>query len=79
MMVRGSTPCASNNVAAVNERRLIEIAPHDRLLLTANRREASFQATNGEMVTVSQVDECGRVHLEDGRTIPSSYKQFDYG
>jgi hypothetical protein len=31
------------------------------------------------MVTVSQVDECGRVHLEDGRTIPSSYKHFDHG
>ena len=31
------------------------------------------------MVTVSQVDERGRVHLEDGRTIPSSYKHFDHG
>jgi hypothetical protein len=25
------------------------------------------------------VDERGRVHLEDGRTIPSSYKHFDHG
>jgi hypothetical protein len=63
----------------VYERRPIEIAPHDRLLLTANRREAGFDAMNGEMVTVSQVDERGRVHLEDGRTIPSSYKHFDHG
>jgi hypothetical protein len=31
------------------------------------------------MVTVSQVDERGRVHLEDGRMIPSAYKHFDYG
>jgi hypothetical protein len=31
------------------------------------------------MVTVSQVDDRGRVHLEDGRTIPSSYKHFDHG
>jgi hypothetical protein len=31
------------------------------------------------MVTVSQVEERGQVHLEDGRTIPSSYKQIDYG
>jgi conjugative relaxase-like TrwC/TraI family protein len=63
----------------VYERRPIEIAPHDRVLLTANRQEEGFQATNGEMVTVSQVDERGRVHLEDGRTIPSSYKHFDHG
>jgi hypothetical protein len=31
------------------------------------------------MVTVSQVDERGRVHLEDGRMIPTTYKHFDYG
>jgi hypothetical protein len=30
-------------------------------------------------VTVSQVDERGLVHLEDGRTIPASYKHFDHG
>jgi hypothetical protein len=63
----------------VYERRPIEIAPHDRLLLTANRQEPGLRVTNGEMVTVSQVDERGRVHLEDGRMIPSAYKHFDYG
>ncbi|HEV3062596.1 MAG TPA: ATP-binding domain-containing protein [Vicinamibacterales bacterium] len=63
----------------VYERRPIEIAPHDRLLLTPNRQELGLRVTNGEMVTVSQVDERGRVHLEDGRTIPSSYKHFDHG
>ena len=63
----------------VYERRPIEIAPHDRLLLTANREESGLRVTNGEMVTVSQVDERGRVQLEDGRTIPSSYKHFDHG
>jgi conjugative relaxase-like TrwC/TraI family protein len=63
----------------VYERRPIEIAPHDRLLLTANREESGLRVTNGEMVTVAQVDERGRVHLEDGRMIPSSYKHFDHG
>jgi hypothetical protein len=63
----------------VYERRPIEIAPHDRLVLTANREESGLRVTNGEMVTVSQVDERGRVHLEDGRLIPSSYRQFDHG
>jgi hypothetical protein len=63
----------------VYERRPLEIAPHERLLLTANREESGLRVTNGEMVTVSQVDARGRVHLEDGRTIPSSYKHFDHG
>jgi ATP-dependent exoDNAse (exonuclease V) alpha subunit len=63
----------------VYERRPIEIAPHDRLLLTANWQELGLRVTNGEMVTVSQVDERGRVHLEDSRMIPSSYKHFDHG
>ena len=63
----------------VYERRSIEIAPHDRLLLTANRQEPDFHATNGEIVRVSQVDDHGRLHLDDGRRIPESYKHFDYG
>jgi hypothetical protein len=63
----------------VYERRPMQIAPHDQLLLTANRQEAGFSATNGERVTVSQVDAHGRLHLEDGRIVPSTYKQFDYG
>ena len=57
----------------------MEIAPHDRLLLTANRQEMGFHATNGEIVSVSRVDDMGRVHLADGRTMPASYKHFEYG
>jgi conjugative relaxase-like TrwC/TraI family protein len=63
----------------VYERRSIEIAPHDRLLLTANRDEPGFRATNGEIVTVSRVDEHKRICLEDGRVLPSTYKHFDHG
>jgi ATP-dependent exoDNAse (exonuclease V) alpha subunit len=63
----------------VFEQRTIEIAAGDRLLLTANRRRASFRATNGELVTVSRVDDSGRVHLDDGRTLPQDYRHFAYG
>ena len=63
----------------VYERRAVEVAPNDRLLLTANRREPGFRATNGETVTVSRVDEQGRIRLEDGRTLPANYKHFDHG
>lgn len=63
----------------VYERRAIEVAPQDKLLLMANRREPNFRATNGETVTVSRVDERGRIQLEDGRVLPTGYKQFDHG
>jgi conjugative relaxase-like TrwC/TraI family protein len=63
----------------VYERRSIEIAPNDKLLLTANRREPGFRATNGELVTVSRIDEQGRIHLQDGRALPENYKQFTHG
>jgi conjugative relaxase-like TrwC/TraI family protein len=63
----------------VYERRPIEIAPNDKLLLTANRREPGFRATNGELVTVSRIDDQGRIHLQDGRALPENYKQFTHG
>ena len=63
----------------VYERRAIEVAPHDRLLLTANAREPGFHATNGEIVTVSRVDEHQHISLEDGRVLPTTYKHFDHG
>jgi ATP-dependent exoDNAse (exonuclease V) alpha subunit len=63
----------------VYERRCIEVATGDRLLLTANRRENGFRATNGEIVTVAEVDRAGRICLEDGRTLPSSFRQFTHG
>ena len=40
----------------VYERRKIEVAAGDTLLLAANRREPGFRATNGELVTVERVD-----------------------
>jgi ATP-dependent exoDNAse (exonuclease V) alpha subunit len=63
----------------VLEARLIEISAGDRLLLTGNRREAGLRVTNGELVTVSAVDAAGRVHLDDGRTLPATYRSFTHG
>ena len=63
---------------SVQERSQIEISPGDRLLLTGNRREADFRATNGELAKVRSVDG-GRIQLEDGRTLPANYREFDHG
>ena len=63
----------------VYERRSIDVAPQDKLLLGANRREPGFRATNGELVTVARITEQGRIQLDDGRTLPANYQQFDHG
>jgi hypothetical protein len=63
----------------VYERKSIEIASGDKLILTANRRTKGFNATNGEIVTVSKIDDHSRIHLHDGRVLPKDYRQFAYG
>jgi ATP-dependent exoDNAse (exonuclease V) alpha subunit len=63
---------------SVFEREEIEVAPGDKLLLQANYKDKAFKATNGELVTVSAVDG-GKIRLEDGREMPSNYRQFAYG
>jgi hypothetical protein len=55
------------------------VSPGDRLLLTANRRDAGLRITNGELVTVSSVDARGRIQIEGGRTLPADYKSFTHG
>ena len=63
---------------SVYERQLIEVAPGDSLMLTANRRGAELRATNGELVKVSSLDG-GAIRLEDGRTLPANYHEFTHG
>ena len=63
---------------SVHERQSIEVASGDRLLLTGNRRDADFRATNGELVRVRGVEN-GRIQLDDGRTLPANYREFDHG
>jgi conjugative relaxase-like TrwC/TraI family protein len=63
----------------VLEAKPIEVSPGDRLLLTANRRDAGLRITNGELVTVSCVNAGGNIRLEDGRTLPSNYRGFAHG
>jgi hypothetical protein len=60
------------------EKQEIEISAGDKLLLQANWREKSFTATNGELVTVASVAS-GAIKLEDGRQLPTGYRQFTHG
>jgi conjugative relaxase-like TrwC/TraI family protein len=63
---------------SVHELQNIEVSPGDKLLLMGNRREPDFRATNGELVNVRSIHG-GRIQLEDGRTLPSNYHEFDHG
>jgi conjugative relaxase-like TrwC/TraI family protein len=63
----------------VLEARTIEVSAGDWLLLTGNRRGAGLRVTNGELVQVAAVDTAGRVHLDDGRTLPANYRSFTHG
>jgi conjugative relaxase-like TrwC/TraI family protein len=63
----------------VCERRDFEVAPGDKLLITANRRENGFRCTNGEIVTVGNIDHERRITLTDGRAFPLGFKQFTHG
>jgi conjugative relaxase-like TrwC/TraI family protein len=74
---RSFTPAQTRSFS-VYEQQSIDVAPGDRLMLTANRRDAGFRATNGELVTVRGI-ESGRIQLEDGRALPANYHQFDHG
>jgi hypothetical protein len=69
------------------------VALHDTLAQTTDPRQfhegqvlVFHRDTTGvrrhealEIVRVSQLDEHRRLHLDDGRVVPSTYKQFDYG
>lgn len=74
---RTFTPGQTRNFS-VHEAREIEVAGGDRLLLTGNRRDVGLRAINGELVTVRSVN-AGRIQLEDGRTLPANYREFDHG
>jgi hypothetical protein len=74
---RNFTPSQTRSFS-VHDQRSIEVAPGDRLLLTGNRRDVGFRATNGELVVVRGI-ESGRIQFEDGRTLPANYREFDHG
>src|SRR6201999_2466304 len=63
---------------SVHERREIEVAAGDKLLMMGNRKEPGFRARNGEFATVRSVER-GIVYLDDGRSVPASYREFTHG
>jgi hypothetical protein len=62
----------------VCQRRPLQVAPGDKLLLQANRREARL--INGQIVEVKNVEDAtGATTLTDGRILPPDYRTFCHG
>ena len=61
---------------SLGEIRNMQICSGDKLLITAN--DQSLNLTNGDMVTVKNVD-TDTVYLSDGRNIPLNFDSFTYG
>jgi len=62
----------------VCQRRPLQVAPGDKLLLQANRREARL--INGQIVEVKNVEDAtGAITLTDGRILPPDYRIFCHG
>jgi hypothetical protein len=55
----------------------IDVAVGEKLLIRANFRESNL--INGEIVQVKEHRPDGALALNDGRTIPTTFKQFTYG
>ena len=61
-------------------RKPLTVCSGDRLQLKANALATHGQRlANGEIVTVSAVLQDGSIRLDDGRTLPPSYRQFQRG
>ncbi|MEO6786457.1 MAG: hypothetical protein ABI318_10025, partial [Chthoniobacteraceae bacterium] len=64
----------------VCRRRELMLAAGDRLQLKANAATADGRRlANGELVTVHAIRTNGEIPLDDGRVLPSDYRQFGRG
>ncbi|MCI0538012.1 MAG: hypothetical protein L0Z50_22580 [Verrucomicrobiales bacterium] len=65
---------------SVGRPKQLALAEGDRLQLKANSKTADGkELVNGELVTVQEVDERGRIRLKDCRTLPLNYREFVRG
>jgi ATP-dependent exoDNAse (exonuclease V) alpha subunit len=68
---------ASKSLFDVGHAEKIGVAPGEKLLIRANLPESKL--INGEIVHVKEHRPDGSLALNDGRTIPATFKQFAYG
>lgn len=60
-------------------KRDIDVAVGDWLSIQSNLRDGPYQFTNGERVKVAHMNARDGIVLEDGRTLPHNFRQFNHG
>ena len=77
---RVSIPFKHLDRITVCQTKELALASGDRLLLKANgRSEDDRKLANGELVTIKEIHEDGRIALADGRVLSSHFRQFVRG
>lgn len=75
-----SIPFKHLDHVSVCERKELALSVGDRLQLKANGRSAeNRKLANGELVTVKEIRDDGRILLSDGRTLAPGFRQFVRG
>jgi conjugative relaxase-like TrwC/TraI family protein len=77
---RVSIPFKHLDRITVCQTKKLALASGDRLLLKANgRSEDDRKLANGELVTINEIHEDGRIALADGRVLSPHFRQFVRG
>jgi hypothetical protein len=64
-------------IASVGVIKSLDLAPGDKILITANNPE--YGLVNGDTATIEQIYSDGDILLEDGRFIPADFESISYG
>jgi conjugative relaxase-like TrwC/TraI family protein len=64
-------------IASVGVIKSLDLAPGDKILITANNPE--YGLVNGDTATIEEIYSDGDILLEDGRFIPSDFESISYG
>ena len=75
-----SVPLKQLDRITVCQRKELALSPGDRIQLKANARsEEGRKLANGELVTVKEVNDDGRIQLVDRRVLSQKFRQFIRG
>ena len=71
------SPGKIKNNISVGSLKEINLAPGDKILITANNQE--YDLTNGDTAIIESISPGGKIILNDGRTIPANFESISYG
>jgi hypothetical protein len=70
-------PAKLKNAISVGVMKSLDLAPGDKILITANNPE--YELVNGDTASIADIYPNGEILLDDGRTIPADFESISYG